>query len=164
MAIDNYDFDRVAGDTYPEVIKLSFESGESVNIEGWNVYMNILEDLDGGTTFKNVRIVGEIVNFSTKEVQFYPRIGYSFDMDNPGSPVDYEAFTIAGKHSYSLIREKLFYYADDSGLYVYLKDTDEYVLYDVGNPAHNNLQRLSQFTEIMTHQEGEIAVTDRLGW
>lgn len=147
---------RYLGDTYPEVFNI-YVDDSLVYLEGWNVYFNLKED-QGGDVFKNIKITA-VTNLLYKGLtKFFPRIEYSIDTSNANAP--YVPFNVVGLHSYSITREKLYYYTNVLGTMVTLDGGETYISYDDQNVEHEGLTRYNPFTEVMTHYVGTVDVLE----
>ena len=154
--IENKDIHRVALDSHPVSSTLKLNS-VPVDLTGWLTYLYYTEVQEDGTLI-SVRITG--VNSTNKKgaTKFYPREMYC---DNITNTVAYRGLAVAGRHTYSIVRNKIAYEQNDAGDWVLIDG--EYIVYDVGNTEHDGLQRYSEYTETMTHAIGDIIVSNRAG-
>lgn len=147
---------RTAYDTYPvgSTVRLN---KVPVNLEGWTVYLYYTED-QGDSTAIEVRITGVVSDPKKGKVKFYPRTMYCYDVTNS---TEYFGLAKVGIHPYSIVRKKEMYEQNDAGGFVFIDGV--YVVYDVGNPDHDDEQRYSPYTEVMTHAVGDINISTRSG-
>ena len=150
------DITRTAMDSYPVKSTLKLQ-GNNVDLTGWTTYMYYTE-IQPDDTGIVVRITGAVNSPKTGVAKFYPREMYCYNVTNL---VAYRGMAMPGKHDYSIVRTRLAYEPNVTGNYVMVDG--EYVAYDSGNTAHDDLPRYSEYTETMTHVVGTMLITERAG-
>jgi hypothetical protein len=150
---------RYAFDTYPITLSMKVD-GNAIDLTDWTVRLDYEELQLDGITLKPVRVNGYIIRPTHGDVKFYPRIDNSNDLTDPLNPVPYKAFTLPGRHKFSVIRTKKFFERAQNGQYVFIDG--QYVIYDPNNPEHQHLYRYELFIEEMTHITGIIEILDRV--
>ncbi len=146
---------RVSTDTYPELATITSNRDDiRLVTNSWEVYMYI-DEVQTDTSVKRLKITGVLDAVNEGQVTFYPRSKYC--VNTSSSDVAYTGLTIAGTHTYSIAREKDFYYSSDTGTFVTLDKGATYIAYS--SSTHTGLTRFDLFRESVTHELGSIIVT-----
>lgn len=153
--------ERIDRDTNPLVFEI-IENGSRVNLTGWDVYFNYLDTVDG----MEMRITGKVDHLKKGNVKFYPRFNSTQNITDFNNPVNTEGLRNEGSFDFEVIREKIFYYTSDEGIFVIENENtigeESYVFYNSGDPEHDNLQRFDEFTERITSHTGSIKIAPSL--